>query len=97
MRWCTCWRAGAARHDLGARDTRTYRGLPSHLGAFQAVENSRRYRSDNRPDTVQITGHSRSNLLEHKALAIGQLSTTVLYNATFTTVARLRWRTQAAG
>src|SRR5262250_364047 len=48
-------------------------GLPSHQIAFQAVENSRGYRSDNRSDTVQITGHSRLNLLERKALVIGQL------------------------
>jgi hypothetical protein len=70
MMWCTCWHAGAASRDLGARDTRTSMVSQHTRAAFQAVENSCGYRSDNRPDAVQITGHPRSNLLQTKWLLI---------------------------
>lgn len=70
MMWGMCWHARAESRDLGARDKRT-RMVSHHTRAdFQAVENSRGYRSDNRPDTVQITGHYCSNPLEPKELVI---------------------------
>ena len=79
MMWCMCWQAGADSRDLGARDKRT------RMVSHHTRPPARLWKT--RADTVQITGHYRSNPLEHKELVIRQLPRTVLYNATFTTVA----------